>query len=180
MAVNSRPLPATVEPSLTAAKCSTPLTSVVSHADPAMSVPSRHLSTTVALEPMMLPVRDASTALRTVLSVLIWMLNPLSGSEPVISTWIISWLPWEAKSTGGDAGQVVADAPARQTRPVRACALGIAAGRTGSIEMISRGIMTSSFGFFNLVLHRFSIGGYSRSLNIRVSGLRDRSVAEKR
>jgi len=46
----------------------------------------------------------------------------------------------------------------RQTRPVRACALGIAAGRTGRIEMMSRGIISNSFGFFKLVLHRFSIG----------------------
>jgi hypothetical protein len=129
---------------------------------------------------MMLPVRDASTALRTVLSVLIWMLNPFSGSEPAICTWTISWLPWDAKRTGGDVGHVVAVVEVRQTTPVRACALGIAAGRTGSIDRISRGIMTSSFGFFNLILHRFSIGGYSRSLNIRVSSLRDRSVAAKR
>jgi hypothetical protein len=70
----------------------------------------------------------------------------------------MSWLPWDAKRTGADVGHPVVDVSVRQTRPVRACALGIAAGRTGSIEMISRGIMSSSFGFFNLVLHRFSIG----------------------
>jgi len=106
----------------------------------------------------MLPVRDASAAWRTVLSVEIWMLNPFRLSEPVICTWTISWLPWAAKSVGGDDGHPVVDVSVRQTRPVRACALGIAAGRTGRIEMMSRGIISNSFGFFKLVLHRFSIG----------------------
>ena len=106
----------------------------------------------------MLPVRDASAAWRTVLSVEIWMLNPFRLSEPAICTCTISWLPWAAKSVGGDDGQPVVDVSVRHTRPVRACALGIAAGRTGSIEMMSRGIISNSFGFFKLVLHRFSMG----------------------
>lgn len=149
--MNRRPLPATSAPVLAAAKWSTPGPSVASQALPTTSVPSRHFNTTVALEPMMLPVREAPAAWRTVLSVWIWMLNPLRESEAAIWTRTVRVLPCEAKRTCADAGQPTVTLSVRQTVPVAAWALGIAAGRSGSIEMNSRGIINNSFGVFKMI-----------------------------
>lgn len=154
--MNSRPVPPTSAPVLVAAKWSTPGPSVESQAFPTTRVPSKHSNTIVAPDPMTLPVRDAPAAWRTVLSVWIWTLNPLRASEPEIWTRTVRVLPCEAKRTSGDAGQPTVTLSVRQTVPVAACALGIAAGRTGSIEMINRGIMSNSFGFFKLVCTNFS------------------------
>jgi hypothetical protein len=100
---------------------------------------------------MMLPVMEAPAAWRTVLSVWIWMLNPLRLSDPEIWTRTVSVLPDEAKRTSGEVGHPVVTESVRQTRPVAAWARGIAAGRTGSIEMNSRGIMNNSFGVFKMI-----------------------------
>ena len=132
---------------------------------PVTKTPLRHSKTVEAPPGRIVPLASTPTGLRTVLSVTIWMSNPLSGSEPAIRTETFRVpLTSTTDSRAPGAGHVVLEL--RQTFPVSACT-GEMLGTTKSAANMITGSVSSMLSFFKSCTRIFP-RGLSGASDIRV------------